>query len=82
MFDTVFRAASIVDGTGRPAYTADLAVADGRIAAIGPALGPARETIDADGLTLMPGIIDGHTHYDAQLTWDAYADPSPTLVER
>jgi len=79
MFDTVFRAASIVDGTGRPAYTADLAVAGGRIAAIGPALGPARETIDADGLTLMPGIIDGHTHYDAQLTWDAYADPSPTL---
>ncbi|WP_374448245.1 amidohydrolase family protein [Stella sp.] len=79
MFDTVFRAASIVDGTGRPAQTADLAVADGRIAAIGPALGPARETVDADGLTLMPGIIDGHTHYDAQLTWDAYADPSPAL---
>ncbi|BBK44589.1 amidohydrolase [Allostella vacuolata] len=79
MFDTIFRGASIVDGTGRPAYAADLAVTDGRIAAIGRDLGPARETVDADGLTLMPGIIDGHTHYDAQLTWDAYADPSPLL---
>ncbi|BBK33814.1 N-acyl-D-aspartate/D-glutamate deacylase [Stella humosa] len=79
MFDTVFRNATIVDGTGQPAYTADLAVSAGRIAAIGPGLGPATETVEADGLTLMPGIIDGHTHYDAQLTWDAYADPSPTL---
>lgn len=79
MFDTVFRAATIVDGTGRPSYTADLAVQDGRIAAIGPGLGAGKETVDADGLVLMPGIIDGHTHYDAQLTWDAYADPSPAL---
>ncbi len=79
MFDTIVRAASIVDGTGKPAYMGDLAVQDGRIAAIGRDLGPARETVDADGLTLMPGIIDGHTHYDAQLTWDPYADPSPVM---
>ncbi|MGE0718621.1 MAG: amidohydrolase family protein, partial [Alphaproteobacteria bacterium] len=76
MFDLVIRDASIVDGTGAPAVRGDLAVSGGRIAAIGRGLGPARETMDAGGLTLMPGIIDGHTHYDAQLTWDAWADPS------
>ncbi|MCC7274096.1 MAG: amidohydrolase family protein [Alphaproteobacteria bacterium] len=79
MFDTVIRNASIVDGTGAPAQSGDLAVIGDRIAAVGRALGPARASIDADGLTLMPGIIDGHTHYDAQLTWDPYADPSPAL---
>jgi N-acyl-D-amino-acid deacylase len=57
----------------------DLGVAGGRIAAIGPKLGAARETVNADGLALMPGIIDGHTHYDAQITWDPFVDPSPAL---
>jgi N-acyl-D-amino-acid deacylase len=49
------------------------------ISDIGEKLGPARQTINADGLALMPGIIDNHTHYDAQLTWDPWASPSPDL---
>jgi N-acyl-D-amino-acid deacylase len=79
MHDLVIRNATIIDGTGAPGYRADLAVTGGRIAVIGRDLGAARETIDADGLMLAPGIIDGHTHYDAQITWDPYADPSPAL---
>jgi N-acyl-D-amino-acid deacylase len=79
MHDIVFRGATLVDGTGAPARRGDLAVADGRIVALGEVDGPSRATIDADGLALMPGIIDGHTHYDAQLTWDPWADPSPAL---
>ena len=59
---------------------ADLAVRDGRIRAIAPSLPEdARQVIDADGLALMPGIIDSHTHYDAQITWDPCVAPSPAL---
>jgi N-acyl-D-aspartate/D-glutamate deacylase len=54
-------------------------VTGGRIAAIGRKLGAAKETVKADGLALAPGIIDGHTHYDAQITWDPFVDPSPAL---
>jgi N-acyl-D-aspartate/D-glutamate deacylase len=79
MHDIVFRNALIANGTGDEPYHADLAVDGARIAAIGAGLGQARETIDADGLVLMPGIIDGHTHYDAQVTWDPFVDPSPAL---
>lgn len=79
MHDFNIRNALIVDGSGAKPYHADLAVKDGFIAAIGKDAGPARETIDAGGLALMPGIIDNHTHYDAQITWDASASPSPAL---
>jgi N-acyl-D-amino-acid deacylase len=80
MHDLLIRGASLYDGTGCPAVQTDLAVKDGRISAIGPALsGPAREVIDATGLALMPGIIDSHTHFDAQLTWDPFVRPSPAL---
>src|SRR5690242_15625632 len=79
MHDLVIADATIVDGTGAAAYRGSLAVTGGRIAAIGERLGPARERIEAEGLVLAPGIIDGHTHYDAQITWDGYADPSPSL---
>jgi N-acyl-D-aspartate/D-glutamate deacylase len=79
MHDIVLRGATLIDGTGAPVRRGDLAVADGRIVALGEVDGPSRATIDADGLALMPGIIDGHTHYDAQLTWDPWADPSPAL---
>jgi N-acyl-D-aspartate/D-glutamate deacylase len=80
MFDIVFRDATLIDGTGAPARRGDLAVAGGRIAAVGGEIRAAsREVVDASGLALMPGIIDGHTHYDAQLTWDPWADPSPAL---
>jgi N-acyl-D-amino-acid deacylase len=79
MFDLVIRDAVILDGAGSPSVRGDLGVTDGRIAAVGGKLGAARETIDAHGLALAPGIIDGHTHYDAQITWDPFVDPSPAL---
>lgn len=79
MHDLLFRNASIYDGTGAPPHTGDLAVKDGRIAAVGARLGEAAEEIDADGLALAPGVIDPHTHYDAQITWDPWAAPSPAL---
>jgi len=79
MNDLVIRNALLLDGLGGEPRRGSLAVRDGRIAAIGDNVGPAAETIDADGLALMPGIIDSHTHYDAQVTWDALCDPSPAL---
>jgi N-acyl-D-amino-acid deacylase len=79
MISLLIRNATLYDGTGAPGVRADLAVENGRIAAIGKIDGPAKETIDAEGLALMPGIIDNHTHYDAQLTWDPCASPSPAL---
>jgi N-acyl-D-amino-acid deacylase len=56
-----------------------VAVKNGRIAEVGRILGSSMVTVDAEGLALMPGIIDNHTHYDAQLTWDRWASPSPGL---
>ena len=77
-FDTVIRGAMVYDGLGAPGRVADVALKDGRIAAIGK-VGAARETINADDLALMPGIVDLHTHYDAQVTWDSTLSPSPSL---
>ena len=79
MFDLVIRDALVLDGLGSPPKRASVAVKDGRIAEVGQAPGSAKETIRADGLALMPGIIDNHTHYDAQITWDRWASPSPSL---
>jgi N-acyl-D-aspartate/D-glutamate deacylase len=79
MNDLVIENARIVDGLGTPARAGSLAVKDGRIAAVGNDVGPARERIDADGLVLAPGVVDIHTHYDAQLTWDPFAAPSTSL---
>ena len=79
MHDLLIRNAILFDGSGAAPITGDLAVKDGRIAALGADLGAARETLDADGLALMPGIIDNHTHYDAQITWDPALTPSPQL---
>ena len=79
MFDLVITNALIADGLGNPLYGGDVAVRAGRIAAIGQNLGEAWETVDAAGLVLAPGVIDVHTHYDAQLTWDSTASPSPAL---
>ncbi|MFH8748893.1 amidohydrolase family protein [Streptomyces rimosus] len=76
MLDHLIKGATIVDGTGAPAYEADLAVHEGRIAALGRITDPARTTEDAHGLVLAPGFVDPHTHYDAQLFWDPYATPS------
>src|SRR6478735_10052003 len=79
MFDLVIKDAEIFDGSGATPVRGDLSVTGGRIAEIGPKLGAAKETVKADGLALAPGIIDGHTHYDAQITWDPFVDPSPAL---
>jgi len=79
MHDLVIRNATLLAGLGGEPRVADLAVSGGRIAALGGELGAARETLDAAGLALMPGIIDNHTHYDAQITWDPGVSPSPAL---
>ncbi|MHA6289570.1 N-acyl-D-amino-acid deacylase family protein [Maricaulis sp. CAU 1757] len=74
--DLVIRGGMIIDGTGAPARRADIAVRDGRIAAIGTDLGDARETLDAADCVVTPGFIDIHTHYDGQATWDDMLRPS------
>ncbi|MEU2736384.1 D-aminoacylase [Streptomyces sp. NPDC007095] len=76
MLDHVIKGATVVDGTGAPGYTADVAIRDGRIAAIGTVTEASRTSEDASGLVLAPGFVDPHTHYDAQLFWDPYATPS------
>ena len=65
----------VVDGTGEPARRADVRVADGRIAEIGPGLRGER-ALDADGAFVAPGFVDIHTHYDAQVFWDPWLTPS------
>jgi N-acyl-D-aspartate/D-glutamate deacylase len=78
MHDLVVRNALLLDGLGSPPVVADLAASGGQIAEIGK-IAKGKQTIDADGLALMPGIIDNHTHYDAQITWDPRVAPSPAL---
>jgi N-acyl-D-amino-acid deacylase len=79
MYDLVIRNARIADGLGNPLVEGDLAVKDGRVAATGRIRDDAAEAVDAGGQVLAPGVIDLHTHYDAQLTWDKTASPSPAL---
>ena len=71
------RGATIVDGSGSPAFTGDLVVVGGRIAQVGGEFaGAAAEVVDGRGQILSPGFIDVHTHFDPQLCWDGRADPS------
>jgi len=79
MHDLVIRNALILDGLGSAPFTGDLAATGGQIVDIGRVKENGRKTVDADGLALMPGIIDNHTHYDAQITWDPRVSPSPAL---
>jgi N-acyl-D-aspartate/D-glutamate deacylase len=76
MYDIVIRGGTIIDGTGRAAFTGDVAIAGGRIAAVGGKAGPGRREIDAAGLLVTPGWVDVHTHYDGQAMWDPLLAPS------
>ena len=75
MHDLVLRGASVHDGLGNAPRIADVAIDHGRITHITAQAGPARQTVEASGLTLMPGIVDLHTHFDAQVTWDRTLSP-------
>jgi len=79
MHDLIIDNATIYDGSGAAPRRGSVAIKGDRIAEVGEVGGEARERIDASGLALMPGIIDTHTHYDAQITWDPFANPSPAL---
>jgi N-acyl-D-aspartate/D-glutamate deacylase len=68
--DLVVKNGTVVDGSGGPRYQADIGIKDGNIVEIGRIRAAAEQTIDADGLIVAPGFIDGHTHMDAQVAWD------------
>jgi len=76
-YDLLIRNGTVVDGTGTDQFLADVAVRDGKIAAVGRDLaGSADEEIDATGSIVIPGFVDVHTHYDGQVTWDPVLEPS------
>jgi N-acyl-D-aspartate/D-glutamate deacylase len=79
MLELLIRGATVVDGSGAPAKQADVGVRNGKIVTVGTARERAARTVDAGGLCLMPGIVDVHTHYDAQVTWDPTLSPSVSL---
>lgn len=76
MLDLIIRNGTIVDGTGMPGYIGDIGIQDGKIVATGSINDKATEEVDATGLTVAPGFIDPHTHFDAQLLWDGRAKPA------
>jgi N-acyl-D-aspartate/D-glutamate deacylase len=76
MHDLVIRAGTVVDGTGSPARTADVAVDGGRITEVGRVDTAGSREIDADGALVTPGFVDVHTHYDGQVTWDPWLTPT------
>jgi N-acyl-D-aspartate/D-glutamate deacylase len=75
-FETVIRNGTLADGCGGPLREADIAIAHGRIAAVGRFDGHGGDEIDAKGLLVTPGFVDIHTHYDGQATWDSRLAPS------
>jgi N-acyl-D-aspartate/D-glutamate deacylase len=70
MLDLLIRGGTVIDGSGAQRHTADVGIVDGRVSAVGRLTEAACHTIDADGLIVSPGFIDGHTHMDAQVMWD------------
>jgi N-acyl-D-amino-acid deacylase len=75
-YDLVIKNAMICDGTGSPAQPGNVAISEGKIAAIDRAILHGKREIEADGLALAPGFIDIHTHFDAQISWDPLFTPS------
>ena len=75
MHDIAIRGGVVIDGTGGPARRGDIGITSGRVTAIGE-VGPARQTIEADGQVVAPGFVDVHTHIDAQVCWDTTLGPS------
>ena len=71
LYDLLVRNGTVIDGTGAPRYQADVAVAGSQIVKIGKINEGARQVIDAADLIVAPGFVDPHTHYDAQIDWDA-----------
>jgi N-acyl-D-aspartate/D-glutamate deacylase len=76
MADLIIRNGTVVDGTGAPNVAADVEITDGIITAVGEVSSSATREIDADGLTVTPGWVDIHTHFDGQVTWDPVVAPS------
>jgi len=77
MYDYLLKGGTVVDGTGKAAFVGDVAIKDGRIAAVGASITEsAREVVDAGGCIVSPGWVDVHTHYDGQVAWDDEIDPS------
>ena len=76
MLDQLIKNGKVIDGSGAPAFSADIGIRDGKIAAIGKISEAATETLDAAGRVVCPGFIDVHTHYDAQVFWDGTLSPS------
>jgi N-acyl-D-aspartate/D-glutamate deacylase len=75
-FDLVIRSGTVIDGTGAPARTADIAISDSVVIEVGSVGQKGRREIDADGALVTPGFVDIHTHYDGQATWDERLQPS------
>jgi N-acyl-D-aspartate/D-glutamate deacylase len=75
-YDLVIRGGTVIDGTGAAPIAADVAIRDGKIAAVGTIAGKGAEEIDATGKLVTPGFVDIHTHYDAQAVWDPHLAPS------
>ena len=76
MYDILIKGGSVIDGTNTEPFNADVAIQDGKIAAVGQQLGEAKRTIDATGKLVTPGFVDIHTHYDGQVCWDKQVTPS------
>lgn len=75
-YDLIIRGGTVVDGSGAAPVQQDIAIHQGRIAAVGAVSGEGREEIDAHGLLVTPGFVDIHTHYDGQATWENRLIPS------